>query len=87
MSQQSITSNHKIILSLPDNIWQRAQTVASQRNTSLPELITQMLNELLPEEETQYQIAMNRQLRLLETPPNLGTYGKITWARDELHER
>lgn len=87
MSQQPATGHHNITLSLPEDIWQRAQLVASRRNTTLSELIMEMLGELLPEADTQYQIAMKRQLRLLESPPNLGTYGNINWSRDELHER
>jgi hypothetical protein len=34
-----------------------------------------------------YEQAYRRWRRDMKTPPNLGTFGKITWTRDELHER
>ena len=35
----------------------------------------------------QYERAKQRLLARLENPPDLGTNGKITWTRDEIHER
>jgi hypothetical protein len=37
--------------------------------------------------DSAYDHARERAQRNLENPPNLGPLGKITWTRDELHER
>jgi predicted nucleic acid-binding protein len=42
---------------------------------------------LMDETEEVYGRARRRAADLLENPPNLGTFGKTTWTRDELHER
>lgn len=87
MNQQPIVNKQNVTLSLPFDLLQQARVAASHRNSSLSELVAQLLRDYLPEENDQYQAAMNRQLYLLESPPDLGTYGTTKWTRDELHER
>ena len=45
-----------------------------------------MLSETV-ERETGYDRAKERSLALLREGMDLGTIGRVTWARDDLHER
>ena len=52
--------------------------------------MSDLLRETLEEkvkEETGYQRAKERQIALMEKGFNLGTKGRITISREELHER
>jgi predicted nucleic acid-binding protein len=43
--------------------------------------------EVVMDEGSAYESARERALEHLKNPRDLGTFGKITWTRDELHER
>jgi hypothetical protein len=45
-----------------------------------------MLRETV-ERETGYDAARERSLTLLREGADLGTDGRVTWSRDDLHER
>jgi hypothetical protein len=45
-----------------------------------------MLRETV-ERETGYDTAKERSLDLLRQGTDLGTSGRVTWSRDDLHER
>jgi hypothetical protein len=45
-----------------------------------------MLREMV-EREMGYDTARERSLALLSQGIDLGTSGRVTWSRDELHER
>lgn len=49
-------------------------------------LLAETLEELVTRNDA-YEEARRRALHDLEHPRDLGTFGKITWTRDELHER
>jgi hypothetical protein len=75
-----------ITLALPEEDLRRARVLAAQRGTSVSRLLAAMLRELI-EQETGYQAAMAHALASMEAGSDLGTHGRITWRRDELHER
>jgi hypothetical protein len=56
------------------------------RQRNLPDLLTKALGELVAREEV-HRAAGRRNLRALDSAHDLGTKGKRTWTRDELHER
>lgn len=81
MEKQNVT------LSLPKEILRKAKILAIERNSSLSALLTEALEEIVAQADA-YELAKERHLALLkEKSINLGTEGKITWTRDELHER
>jgi hypothetical protein len=80
MQRQNVT------LSLPQNLVKQAKHLATSRHTSLSELMRESLQEKV-EEASGYRIAMERQLRLMQTGIDLGTNGLVTSNRDDLHER
>jgi metal-responsive CopG/Arc/MetJ family transcriptional regulator len=80
MERQNVT------LSLPKALLKKAKTLAVKKDKSLSDLLRETLEEKV-KEETGYQRAKNRQIALMESRIDLGTKGKITISREELHER
>lgn len=86
MSIQSIKDRQNVTLSLPKDVLRKAKIIAIERNTSLSGLLTQLLMEAVKQEE-RYETSMRNHLKYLEEASDLGTEGRITWKREELHER
>jgi len=80
MERQNVT------LSLPKALLKKAKTLAVKKDKSLSDLLRETLEEKV-KEETGYQRAKNRQISLMEKGFDMGTKGKITISREELHER
>lgn len=80
MERQNIT------LSLPKALLKKAKTLAVMKDRSLSELLRETLEEKV-KDETGYQRAKERQVALMGQGIDMGTKGKITVSRDELHER
>jgi hypothetical protein len=80
MEKQNIT------ISVEKKLLKKAKHIAIDRHTSLSGLLSEKLRELVESDES-YSVAKNRQLNLLTTGMELGLEGKISWSRDELHER
>jgi len=80
MERQNVT------LSLPKSLLKKAKVLAANKEKSLSELIRESLEEKV-RDATGYQRAKQRQLRLLRKGFDLGTRGKITISREELHVR
>ena len=79
-------TTQNVTLAIPKDILRKAKILAVQRNTSLSGLLTQTLADLVSHQEA-YEQSRQRNLALLQRGLDLGTQGKITWKRDELHER
>ncbi len=79
-----LTSN--VTLALPKRLLQRAKAVAAKERKSLSSLMVEALTERVEAEE-RYQAARARHQALLETGAKLGTQGKATWTREDLHGR
>jgi len=75
-----------ITLSIPKEILRRVKHIAVERGTSVSGIMTELLEELV-EREDAYAQARERQSAMMAQGFNLGTGGKVTWTRDELHER
>jgi hypothetical protein len=75
-----------VTLSLPKTLLKRAKKLAFQEEKSFNEFVKQCLEHRLSK-ATNFTRARDRQLRLMETGIHLGTNGRISVARDELHER
>lgn len=79
-------ANRNITLSLPEELVKQARIVAAKRDTSVSQLVADMLKEIV-ERETGFERARQRSLARLEKGFHLGTGGQTSWTRDELHER
>lgn len=75
-----------VTLSISKSLLKRAKIMAAQKDVSLSELMRKTLESVITQ-EARYQGAKERQSRLLEKGLDLGTKGRITWTRDELHAR
>jgi predicted transcriptional regulator len=76
----------KITLSLPAELIHRIEHLADMRQTSISNLVSQALEELLAK-EAYYDKACNKNMARLDMGIDLGTDGKIPWDRSDLHER
>ena len=81
-----MTDNQNITLSLPRTLLKRVKRVAADRDTSVSALMTEALSRLA-DEERRYSASRKRALTALRSARSLGTQGRPTWSRDELHER
>lgn len=75
-----------VTLSLPADTIRRLKVLAAERGTSISRMLTERLEEILNRDE-EYERARRRSLDMLEEGWDLGTGGRTTWTRDELHER
>lgn len=80
MERQNVT------LSLPKSLLRRVKTIAAEEDKSISEFIRESIDEKI-KKDTGYKEAMERQIKLMKKGFDLGTKGRITWTREELHER
>jgi metal-responsive CopG/Arc/MetJ family transcriptional regulator len=80
MERQNIT------LGLPKDILKRVKVMAAEQGTSVSALMERLLQEYLTRHEG-YEQARRRQAARLAEGFSLGTGGKPSWTREELHER
>ena len=75
-----------VTLALPADTVRRLKVLAAERGSSISRMLTEQLDELL-DRESGYERARTQALRNLERGFELGLGDKVTWSRDELHER
>jgi len=81
-----VSETQNVTLALPRDLLKRAKRAAADRNTSVSALMAEALARIT-DEDRRYQAARRRSLAALEQAPALGTHGRATWTRDELHDR
>ena len=75
-----------VTLALPADMLRRLKVLAAERGSSISRMLTEQLDELL-DRESGYERARKRSLATMTRGYDLGTEGKPTWTREELHER
>lgn len=75
-----------VTLALPVEMVRRLKVVAAQRGSSISRMLTERLEEILRRDD-EYERGTRRILSDFEQGFDLGTQGRRTWTRDELHER
>ena len=73
-----------ITLAIEKEILRKGKLIAAQNDTSISKMLSDQLKEMIDREE-QYQAARRKALHALKKGFHLG--GKITWRREDLHER
>ncbi len=81
-----MSENQNITLSVPRELLKRVKRLAVDRDTSVSALLSEALARLT-DEDRRYSAARKRALIALRSPRSLGTGGRRTWSRDDLHER
>ena len=79
-------NTQNITLAIPKDVLHRARRLAVERHASLSSLVTQVLVDIVDQED-RYRAACDRQLAILENGLDWGTHGAVTWTREALHER
>jgi hypothetical protein len=82
-----VKGHKNVTLSLPEPLLRKFRIYAATQNKSMTSLMTEAIQKIVEPHDEEYQKAKERLLARLENPPNLGTNGKITWTRDEIHDR
>jgi hypothetical protein len=80
------TAHRNVTLSLPEPLLRKFKVYAAKRNRSMTSLAADAIEKLM-EPNADEEVVKRRMLERLKNPPNLGTGGKISWTRDEIHER
>jgi hypothetical protein len=81
-----VDEKQNITLSLPRALLKRVKRVAVDRDTSMSALMIDALSQLA-DKDRRYSAARKRAVAALRSPRSLGTGGRRTWSRDDLHER
>jgi hypothetical protein len=81
-----VKDKRNITLSLPRDLLRRIKLLAASRDTSISALMVEALARLA-DEDRRFSAARRRALAALRAVRSLGTDGRPTWSRDELHER
>ena len=80
-------SNHKnVTLSLPEPLLRRFRVYAAERGESMTSLMTQAIQKMIAEDQ-QYEKAKRRFLERIRNAPDRGIGEKISWTREEVHDR
>jgi hypothetical protein len=75
-----------ITLSIPKEILSEVKLIALKRETSVSGLLTQILIDLVRQEDL-YLRSQKRELQRLEEGIDLGTDGEVSCTRESWHER
>jgi hypothetical protein len=75
-----------VTLVVPKSLLRKVKHLAVEKEKSISRLLLEALEEMVRHNDA-YEEARVRALESLSQPRDLGTGGKITWTRDELHER
>jgi len=81
-----VAENQNITLSVPRELLKRVKRVAADRDTSVSALMTEALSRVA-DENRRYSAARKRALAALRSRRSLGTGGRRTWSREDLHDR
>jgi predicted transcriptional regulator len=81
-----VGETQNITLSLPKELLRRVKRLAADRDKSVSSLMTEALARVA-DEDRRYSAARKRALAAMESAQSLGTDGRISWSRDDLHER
>ncbi|MBM3296166.1 MAG: CopG family transcriptional regulator [Candidatus Aminicenantes bacterium] len=80
------SGRRNITLSLPRELIRESKALAARVDMSLSGLVRAVLEERI-RDESGYNAAGERQAGILERGFDLGTRGRISFSRGELHER
>jgi hypothetical protein len=81
-----VKSHRNVTLSLPEPLLRRFRVYAAARNESMTSVAAEAIRALIERDE-QTAAANRRLIERMRNAPDRGTGGKISWSRDEMHER
>jgi predicted transcriptional regulator len=81
-----VKEQQNVTLSLAAPLLRRFRIYAASRNQSMTSLMEEAILQMM-DQETRKAAAKHRFMDRIRNAPDRGTGGKITWTREELHER
>jgi hypothetical protein len=81
-----VADNQNVTLSLPRDLLRKVKRLAADRETSVSALMAEALAQLA-DDDRRYSAARRRALKAMASARSLGTRGRASWTRDDLHER
>ena len=75
-----------ITIRVDDRLAREMKILAAKKGTSLSAMAAEFFTSLT-RRDSAYEHAHKRHLAMMHRGFNMGTHGKATWTRDELHER
>jgi hypothetical protein len=81
-----VEERQNVTLSVPRDVLKRVKRLAADRETSVSALMTEALTRLA-DDDRRYAVARRRALAAMKSTRSLGTGGRTSWPRDELHAR
>lgn len=75
-----------VTVSIPEEVLGKARRLATDQGMSLSRFLASLIEERVHASE-RYQAARERQRRMMRAGLDLGTGGRRTWTREELHGR
>jgi predicted transcriptional regulator len=81
-----VSDLQNVTVSVPRDLLRRIKRVAADRDTSVSAFMTTALARVA-DEDRRYASACRQGLAALRAATSLGTAGRRTWTRDDLHER
>ena len=81
-----MTAHKNVTLSLPEPLLRRFRAYAAARNCSMTALMTEALRKML-DQEGYAERARRRLVERMRNMPDRGLAAKVSWTRDEIHER
>lgn len=82
----STVKHRNVTLSLPEPLMRRFKVFAAEKDKSMTALMAELIEQAMGQESA-HEKARRRFLARIRNAPALGTNGRITWTREELHER
>ncbi|MBK9166502.1 MAG: ribbon-helix-helix protein, CopG family [Bryobacterales bacterium] len=78
--------SRNVTLSLPEPLLREFKIYAAERHQSMSALMQEALRNLMSGSTSRLE-ARQRMFERMRTAKDRGTKGRITWTREELHER
>jgi predicted DNA-binding protein len=75
-----------VTLSLPVDLLQKLRVMAAKRNVSMSSLMAGAISKTILDADD-YDVRAKRAIERMRKATDRGIGGKITWTREELHER
>jgi hypothetical protein len=79
-------TRRNVTLSLPIELIEEITVLAAQREISISALLQAQFEKLLLEQKERLA-ATNRLKEIMDTAPNRGVMGNVTWKREDLYDR
>jgi plasmid stability protein len=83
---EDVDTGRNLTIHLPEQLIRRLRVCAAIRNQSMTTVVKEAIERTLVEDSVR-ETAASRLIWRLKNAPDRGIGGKVSWTRDELHDR